>query len=144
MTPTSAPERSSVVQTGSEPGLASLATGILQDVQQLFQQQLLLFKHELEHKFQKTKEASRMLGIGAVLTLLGGVMLCFGFAFLLNWVFPPLAPWGGGFFIMAAVALLPGAILVAIGIQQLESVSLVPEQTAETLKEDLEWTRNPR
>jgi uncharacterized membrane protein YqjE len=143
MTPTTAPERNAGTPTGQEPGLASLATGILHDVQTLFEQQLRLFKHELEVKFQKTKEASTMLGMGVMLALLGGLMLCFGLAYLLNWAFPPLAPWGGGFFIMAAVALFPGAILAAIGIQQLESVNPVPEQSAETLKENLEWTRNP-
>jgi len=132
------------VQTGSEPGLASLASGILHDVQELFKQQLLLFKHEIEAKIQKTKEASAFLAIGLLLMLLGGVVLCFAFAHLLDWAFPALAPWGGGYFIVAALVLIPGVILTVTGRQQLESVNPVPEQSAEAMKENLEWTTNQR
>jgi hypothetical protein len=132
------------VQTGSEPGLASLAAGILHDFQELFKQQLRLFKHELEVKFQKTTEASVFLVIGLLLLGLGGLMLCFGFAQLLEWGFPALHPWGGGYFIVAALAIIPGAILAATGRQQLESVNPLPEESAEALKENLEWTANPK
>jgi uncharacterized membrane protein YedE/YeeE len=132
------------VQTGSEPGLASLAAGIVHDIQELLQQQLRLFKHELEVKVQKTKEASAFLVLGMLLLLLGSVVLCVGFAQLLDWGFPVLAPWGGGYFIVAALALVPGAILAATGRQQLESLNPVPEETAEAIKENLQWTTNPR
>jgi uncharacterized membrane protein len=132
------------VQTGSEPGLASLAAGILHDLQELFKQQLRLFKHEIEVKIQKTREASVFLVIGLLLMLLGGVVLCFGFAHLLEWGFPALHPWGGGYFIVAALVLIPGALLAATGRQQLESVTPLPEESAEAMKENLEWTTNQR
>jgi hypothetical protein len=132
------------LQTGSEPGLASLAAGILHDLQELFKQQLHLFKHEIEVKFQKTKEASAFLVLGLMLMLLGGVVLCLGFAHLLEWGFPVLQPWGGGYFIVAALVLIPGVILAATGRQQLESVNPLPEESAEAMKENLEWTTNQR
>jgi uncharacterized membrane protein len=128
------------VQTGSEPGLATLAAGILQDLQQLFAQQLRLFKHEMDVKFQKTKEASVFLVIGLMMLLLGGVVLCFGFAHLLEWLFPDLRLWGGGYFIVAALVIIPGLLLAATGRQQLESINPLPEQSAEAMKENLEWT----
>jgi len=132
------------LQAGSEPGLASLTAGILHDVQELFKHQLRLFKHEIEVKLQKTKEASAFLAVGLLLMLLGGVVLCFGFAHLLEWGFPVLAPWGGGYFIVAALVLIPGIILAVNGRQQLESITPLPEESAEAMKENLEWTTNPK
>jgi len=131
------------VQTGSDPGLASLAAGILHDVQELFKQQLHLFKHEIEVKLRKTREASTCLAFGLLLVFLGGILLSLSVVYLLNWWFPTLPLWGD-YLIVAALVCVPGAILTFTGRQQLQALSPLPEQTAEALKENLEWTTNQR
>jgi len=131
------------VQTGSDPGLASLAAGILHDVQELFKQQLHLFKHEIEVKLHKTREASTCLALGLLLLFLCGILLCLTVVYLLNWWFPTLPLWGD-YLIVAALVCVPGAILTFTGMQQLQAVSPLPDQTAEALKENLEWTTNQR
>jgi NhaP-type Na+/H+ or K+/H+ antiporter len=131
------------VQTGHESGLASLTAGILHDVQELFKQQLHLFKHEIEVKLRKTREASVCLAVGLVLLFFGGMLLCATAVCLLNWWFPTLPLWGDCL-IVAALVSVPGAILTFTGLRQLESVSPLPEETGEALKENLEWTTKPK
>jgi hypothetical protein len=131
------------VQTGSDPGLASLAAGILHDIQELFKQQLLLFKHEIEVKLRKTKEASTCLALGLFLLFLGANLLCAAIVCLLAWLFPTLPLWGDCLIVTALVS-VPGAILTFTGRQQLESVNPLPEESAEAMKENLEWTTNQR
>jgi len=131
------------VQTGTDPGLASLATGILHDIQELFKQQLHLFKHEIEVKLRKTREASTCLALGAMLLFLGAMLLCGTVVCLLAWWFPTLPLWGD-FLIVSLLVSVPGAILIFTGRQQLESITPLPEQTGEALKENLEWTTNQR
>jgi hypothetical protein len=131
------------VQTGSGPGLATLTAGILHDVQELFKQQLHLFKHEIEVKLQKTKEASTCLALGLVLLLMGGILVCLTAVYLLNWLFPTLPLWGA-YGIVGGLVSVAGAILTFTGRQQLDSISPLPEETGEALKENLEWTTNPR
>jgi NhaP-type Na+/H+ or K+/H+ antiporter len=131
------------VQTGSDPGLATLAAGILHDVQELFKQELRLFKHEVEVKLHKIREASTCLTLGLLLLFLGGILLCLTVVYLLNWWFPTLPLWGD-YLLVAALVCVPGAILTFTGMHQLQSVSPLPEQTAEALKENLEWTTNQR
>jgi hypothetical protein len=131
------------VQTGSDPGPASLTTGILHDVQELFKQHLHLFRHEIEVKLRKTREASTGLVLGLLLLFLGGILLCQTVVYLLNWSFPTLPLWGD-YLIVGALVSVSGAILTVTGRQQLESISPLPEETGEALKENLEWTTNQR
>jgi len=131
------------VQTGSDPGLASLTAGILHDVQELFKQQLHLFKHEIEVKLRKTREASTCLALGLMLLFLGGILLSLTVVYLLNWWFPTLPLWGD-FLIVGALLSVSGAILTVTGRQQLQAISPLPEETGEALKENLEWTTNQR
>jgi pilus assembly protein TadC len=127
------------LQTGSEPSLASLATGIINDVQELFKQQLDLLKHEFQASLRATVEASASLIIGMAMMLVGGALLFFGLVHLLNYLFPNL-PLFACFMIVAAVLVIPGAGLVLFGVRNFKTVETAAEEATETIKENLEWT----
>jgi hypothetical protein len=131
------------LQTGHEPSLAALTAGILHDVQELFKQQLHLFRHEIEVKLRKTREASVCLAVGLLLMFYGGLALCATAVYLLNWWFPTLPLWADCLIVTGLVS-VPGAILTFAGLRQLESVNPLPEETSEALKENLEWTTKPK
>jgi hypothetical protein len=131
------------LHTGSEPSLASLATGIVHDVQELFKQQLDLFKHEVETNLHKTREAMASLALGLDFLFLGSVLFCFTAVYFLHWLFPKLDLWVC-FLIVTGLVGIPGAILAYNARQQLRSVSPLPKESAEALKENLEWTTKPR
>jgi predicted Abi (CAAX) family protease len=128
------------LQTGSEPSLASLATGIINDVQELFKQQLDLLKHEFQASLRATVEASASLIIGMAMMLVGGALLVFGLVYLLNYLFPEQLPLFACFMIVAAVLVIPGAGLVLFGVRNFKTVETAAEEATETIKENLEWT----
>jgi hypothetical protein len=130
------------VQTGSEPGLASLATGILHDGQELFKQELRLFRHEVEVKAHKTAEASTTLVIGVVVSVIGLALLGLTLVFLLHEV-GHLPLWASFLIIGGGLAVIGGGVTV-VGVRQIRSVNPLPEESGQALKETLEWTTNQR
>jgi uncharacterized membrane protein YqjE len=131
------------LQTGQEPSVASLATGIIHDFQELVKQQLELFKHELKADVRKTREVVASLAVGLVLLSLGGIVVCFGLAELLFWLAPVLQRWGS-YLIVGGLVSVVGVGLSYYGYQEFRASNLLPEESAEALKENLEWTTKPK
>jgi len=120
-----------------------LVTGILNDAQELLKQQLQLFRHEVIEDLKKTRDASIMLGIGAGLGLLGAIMFAFTPVYAVATLFPHLPLWGS--FALWTVAFLAGAgILFMVGIKKLSHVHVLPEESAQALKENVQWITNPK
>jgi hypothetical protein len=132
------------LQTSSEPSLSSLMTGIVNDAQELIKQQLTLFKHELRSDLRKAKEASASLALGFGVLLLGVLLLCFMVVHLLNWAFPEHLPLWACYLIVGGVLTLLGGVFAATGWSQFRASNILPEQSAEALKENLEWKTKPR
>jgi hypothetical protein len=74
---------------------------------------------------------------------LGSLLLCFGIAHLLSWLMPALPLWGS-YLIVGGLVGAPGAGLSYYACQQFRASNLLPEESAEALKENLEWTTKPR
>jgi len=131
------------LQTGPEPGVAALASGIIHDFQELVKQQLDLFRHEVKADVRKAREASTSLAVGTGMLALGSLLLCFGIAHLLSWLMPALPLWGS-YLIVGGLLGAPGAGLSYYACQQFRASNLLPEDSAEALKENLEWTTKPK
>jgi hypothetical protein len=131
------------LQTSPEPSVTGLVTGIVHDVQQLLQQQLALFKHEIKENLQRSKEAAVLMGLGIGIGSVGGLLLFFMLVYLLNWAFVGLPLWVC-YLIVGVLAAGSGGGLLFAGIRKLQSVSAVPEKSIEALKENVQWIRNPK
>jgi len=131
------------LQTGSEPSLAALATGIINDVQALFRQQIQLLKHEFEVSIHRAAEGAGALVAGIGLTAVGGVVFVFGLVYLLNWLLPSLPLWAC-YMIVGALLVIPGACLTFFAARTFRAVGETAEEAGETLKENLEWTTKPK
>jgi uncharacterized membrane protein YqjE len=131
------------LQTGQEPSVAELATGVIHDFQELVKQQLELFKHELKADVRKTREVATSLALGLVLLSLGGIVVCIGLSELLFWLAPVLHRFGA-YLIVGGLVTAIGAGLSYYGYQEFRASNLLPEESAEALKENLEWTTKPK
>jgi len=131
------------LQTSPEPSVTGLVTGIVHDVQQLLQQQLALFKHEIKENLQRSKEAAVLMGLGIGIGSVGGLLLFFMLVYLLNWAFAGLPLWACYLIVGVLAAGIGGGLLFA-AIRKLQSVSAVPEKSIEALKENVQWIRNPK
>lgn len=131
------------LQTGSEPAsLTGLLTGIVNDLQDLFKQQLALLKHEIRRDVHETATAGASCVAGAVITAVGMMLLGLGLVYLLAWE-TDLPLWAS-FLIFAAAFLLTGGILVYVGAHKFSTMHPLGEGTAEALKEDVQWITNPK
>jgi hypothetical protein len=125
--------------SADQPSVTALVSGIVQDMQQLVHQEIQLARTEVKQEWEKAKTAAGALAAGLALLGVGGVLLCFLIVHLLHYFGVPL--WGG-FGIVGGVLALAGAVLAAVGYSQANSVNVVPPQTAQTLKENVQWIKN--
>jgi len=138
------------VPTTSEPGFATLVREIVNDVEDLVKHQFRFARAEIKEEVNKSKEAAAMLACGAATAFLG--MLFFGMTLvhLLHWLTEPpgteLAhlPLWGCHAIVAALFLVAGAGLCLLGKKMFASITPIAEQTAQTLKENVEWITNSK
>jgi uncharacterized membrane protein YqjE len=129
------------LQTGSEPSLTAVVTGIIGDFQELIKQQLALFKAELKQDLRKAREASVSLACGLALLGLGSVLLCFFVVHLLEWAFRPHLELWVCYLIVGAVVAAVGGGLTAYAWGLFRSVTA--EQSVQSIEENLEWKTKP-
>jgi hypothetical protein len=123
------------LQTGSEPSLTSIVSGIIHDFQELIKQQMELFKAEVSADIRKTKEGMVALAIGASAGFLGLALLLVAVVQLLI-QFASFPPWAS-YLLVGGVVFLIGGVLTFTGWNQFRSVSA--KQTVQGLEENLEW-----
>jgi len=126
--------------TDTPPSLTTLVGGIVDDLQRLIRQEIELARREVHQEWEKTKVAAGAMAAGASLAALAAVLLCFFFVHLLAWATPlPLWAWFG---IVGGVLLGGAAILLLLGRQKASQINVVPPQTAQTMRENVQWIKN--
>jgi len=123
----------------SEPTLAQLLSGLVSDAKQLLRQEVALAKHEIQEEVRKTKVAALSLGVGIGIAALGGLLLIIMLVHLLNALtdLPLWACYG----IVGGVCALVGVVLLYMGKNQIARIDMVPQQTVETMKENVQWIK---
>jgi len=131
-------------QAPTEPGMTSLLKGIVSDLGELIKKQFQFAGAELKADARKTWEASRMMAIGAGVATLGVIVLTFMFVYLLHALTAPpeMDPAGLPLWachgIVGGVTLAIGATVLLAGKAKLESFNPLPDETLQTMKENLE------
>jgi len=130
------------MESEHDVGVATLASGIIQDARDLFAEQIKLFKVEIQHRVHETVNAVIPLGIGVGIALSAPLLIGIAAAFFLSWMWPDLPLWGSFLIVGSAVGLAGGA-LIYWGKSALERVHLKPDTAIQGLKENLQWkTKN--
>jgi uncharacterized membrane protein YqjE len=121
-----------------DQSIGEILSEVVSDVTRLFRQEVDLAKAELRQEATKAGQAGGMLAGAAIAVLLTTVMVSLALAALLDEVMhPALAA-----LIVGVLWAVVGAVLYRTGRERLRSVSPVPRQTVESVKEDAEWLRN--
>jgi hypothetical protein len=123
----------------SEPTLAQLVSELVSDAKLLLRQEVALAKHEIYEEVRKSKVALTSLGAGIGLAALGGLLLIVMLVHLLN-ALTELPLWMC-YGIVGGVFAIVGIVLVYTGKKQLARIDMIPEQTVETMKENVRWIK---
>ena len=131
--------RTGEVAGDDQPSIAQLFGDIVADAQHVIRKELELAKVEIESLGRKVLSTAATMAAGVSIAGAGGLLLLFMVVHLITdmaaldlWI--SYAIVGGG----AAVI---GGILLAVGQARLRNLDLVPRETADALRKDVEWIR---
>lgn len=124
----------------ADKSLGQLISELSSDFSDLVSTQLELAKVEIKEEVSRAGKGAGMLTGGALAAYLAVVVLSFAAA----WGLSEAMPTGFAFLIVGLAWAVVAGVLMLIGRNQLRMVHPVPEQTKETLKEDVEWAKQQR
>jgi hypothetical protein len=125
-------------QTFPEISVTALVAGIVRDAQELVHEQFDLLKHEIRMDIKKTEEAGLTIGAGICLALTGLLLLALMLVELLHAAVPALPLWVC-YAIFGLVLCAVGGCLVHMGRRKLDSVHPLSDDSAQALKESVQW-----
>jgi len=117
--------------------LGDLLSAMTTEVTHLMRSEVELAKAEVKEEAGKAARAGAVLGAGGLFALLAVNLLSFAAA----WGLAAAIPDGFAFLIIGAAYGLIAAVCFVVGKQRLRAVNPVPEETVETIKEDVQWAK---
>jgi uncharacterized membrane protein len=126
-------------ESRNEATVAGLLRGVVDDIRDLFRQEIALARYEIRDEISKARTAAIAYGVAGATLAAAGLLLLFaigrGIAALLNW------PVWAGYGLFAIVLGIAGLALLSYAQSQMRRVKAVPEQTVKTMKENVEWIK---
>jgi uncharacterized membrane protein YqjE len=121
-----------------QQSLGELMKQLADQTSRLVRNEVRLARAEMTEKAQAYGRAGAMLGAAAVVGLLGGFAMTMFLIYLLKLALPL---WAAALIVTVVYGVV-GAALAMAGKKKLdEARSPVPEQTVESVKEDVQWLR---
>jgi Putative Actinobacterial Holin-X, holin superfamily III len=126
-------------QSTRNGSLPDLVTGIIDDVRTLIRQEVALGRAEMLKELNKTKQAAMAVGAGIAVAAVGVLFLLL---LLVNLIHEAggLPLWGSDA-IVGGVLVVFGCIVYFVGKRRASEVHLVPRQTIESIKENVQWIK---
>jgi membrane protein implicated in regulation of membrane protease activity len=118
--------------------LSELLSDVTTEVANLFRKEVELAKAETTEQVSKAAKAGGMLGAAAVIGFLDLIL----FSFALAWALSEVVPEGVAFAIVGVVFAIVAGILAMAGKKRLANVNPVPNQTVQTLRQDVQVAKD--
>jgi uncharacterized membrane protein YqjE len=128
-------------------GLPNLFGRLADDVMELVNSQLALFKVEIKEEANAYARGAAMIAFGAAIAIVGFALLNVAIAFAVSTLFSQAnfsqpASYALGFLVTGGFYVLVGAIVVLVMKNRLARRNLVPERTVQELRKDKQWLKN--
>jgi len=120
-----------------ERSLPELVSDVAKDMSTLVRKELELAKIETKEEISRSAKAGGMLGAAGGAAYFALLLLSFGIVFLLDLVMPL---WTA-FLVVAVVYVGVAAFLYGQGRERMKQVNPVPDETVESVKEDVRWLK---
>ncbi len=118
--------------------VGQLLGDVTRELQALVRKELELARAETKEELQRAGAAGKRFGVAGLAGSLAVVMLSFAAA----WALTAVMPTGWAFFAVGVVLGLVAAAMSLQGRRRLREFHPVPQETAETLKEDVQWLKS--
>ncbi len=118
-------------------GLGELFGELTSEFSTLVRDEVQLAKVELKAEAKDAGKAGGLLGAGAVAGLMALILLSFAIA----WGLAEIMPAGFAFALVGLVYLIAAAILGMAGKKKFDELNPTPEQTVQSVKEDVRWAK---
>lgn len=126
-------------EEGEEPSLARLLGELVGDAQHVVRKELELAKVELQNEVNRLKQSAVSFTAGAGMAAGGSLLLLFTVVYALSDGFE--WPLWLSYLIVGGVTTVTGGILLGVGRAQARKVDLVPRETIEAVRKDVQWMK---
>lgn len=120
-----------------DKSLGDLFGELSHELGDLMRTQVEMARAEVEAAADRAKRVVGMFGIAAGAAVIALLLLSFAAA----WGLSEVVPEGVAFLIVGAVYAIAAAVLLSRARTQARDINLVPQDTVESLKEDVQWAR---
>lgn len=118
--------------------VGQLLSDLTRELQALLRKEFELAKAETKEELRHAAAAGKSFGVAGLLGYLALVMLSFAAA----WALTSIMPTGWAFFAVGVAYALVAGGMVLRGRKQVQEFDPVPDETVETLKEDVQWLKS--
>ena len=118
--------------------LSELLSDVTGEIATLFRKEVELARAETSEQVSRAAKAGAMLGAAAVVGFLTLILLAFAAA----WGLSEVVPEGVAFLVVGLVFGLVAAVLASAGKKKIASIRPVPDQTVQTLKDDVQVAKD--
>ena len=146
-TKTSLTKADEVLPRNETEALPTLFSRLGDDVMELFNSQLALFKVEIKEEAGVYARSIAAIMVGAVIAVVGFALLNVAIAFAVSTLFAQAnfsqpASYALGFIVTGAFYVLLGVVVVLLMKNRLAKQALVPQRTVAELRKDKQWLKN--
>lgn len=121
----------------TEPSIGALFTDLTEDMGKLVRQEIELARVETMQKVNRATRSVVLMAAGGFVAYAGFITLLIAAAIALG----QIMPYWLSTLIVGVVVLIVGAILIGSGRSSLSTLTVVPENTVESIKEDARWAK---
>ena len=125
---------------GDDRSMQELWSDMARGTSKLLRQEMELAKIETKEQLTQAGKAGAIFSAAGVAGFMALQLLSFAAA----WGLAAVLPDGVAFLIVGVVYAVVAAVLLKTARKQAAEVSLVPQQTVQTLREDVEWAKAQR
>lgn len=126
-------------QSGDMRSLGTITGDLLTNAQEVLRDEIRLVKVEIREELKTAVRAAAMLAAGVVLGLFAFGMLLFTITWALDTFLPQ---WLSAAIVTALVGMV-AVVLIAVGKSRVSAINPKPEETVETMKENVQWVKQP-
>jgi len=121
----------------TDRSVSDVLQDIIWNIQDIVRSEVRLAKTEVREEVSKARDASVLIGVGALSGTFSAFFLLFSIVYALSRVVPD---WAAALIVAVAMAIATG-VLLSKGAERFKHVHPAPDKTIESLKENVEWAK---